>query len=439
MTSMKRRAGWVSRGAGGSGAGYGRRRSGRRRRSRSGLTRARTTSPTSSGRGDRRAPRRRCRHEGDAPRRSAVLAGAQPESGGRPVAAVATISRLEREYPTSMWVRPAQSLRIEIAVRLQPQRRAVDTVAPPLPPPAPGVPPALGGSADAVAATCDVPAGAAGAPGSAAPEAAAAAQRPYRRRRSAVPPKPPPPPPMWYSESIGADDDLRIQALGGLLRSEPQRVVPMLGEIALESDEPELGEPRRVRAGAVVAAGGARDCRQGRQAGSEPVQIAAVRDLGRFGGPDVSNDLMQVYVTAQPPVKAQIVKSLGERSEQLALATIVAVREGRPDPLTARSSASGRRAAADQLAAMYQAASPATSGAIIGGLVLRAGGARADPHRRSRADPGRSDVPERRPRAAAAARARRRPGSYLQKVSEERGNIRKRFTNPGIAGRRARR
>jgi hypothetical protein len=32
---------------------------------------------------------------------------------------VETISRLEREYPTSRWVKPARSLRIEIAQRLQ--------------------------------------------------------------------------------------------------------------------------------------------------------------------------------------------------------------------------------------------------------------------------------------------------------------------------------
>src|SRR5919205_547248 len=34
-------------------------------------------------------------------------------------AAVSTIARLEREYPKSAWVKPARSLRIEIAQRLR--------------------------------------------------------------------------------------------------------------------------------------------------------------------------------------------------------------------------------------------------------------------------------------------------------------------------------
>ena len=57
-------------------------------------------------------------------------------------AAMDTISRLEREFPASPWVKPARSLRIEIAQRLQ--RSDVlwwYTTAPPPPPPTPAVPP----------------------------------------------------------------------------------------------------------------------------------------------------------------------------------------------------------------------------------------------------------------------------------------------------------
>ena len=45
------------------------------------------------------------------------LANSLNQSGDQ-ASAVETISRLERDFPKSMWLRPAQSLRIEIAVRL---------------------------------------------------------------------------------------------------------------------------------------------------------------------------------------------------------------------------------------------------------------------------------------------------------------------------------
>ena len=38
---------------------------------------------------------------------------------GDSAAAITTIRRLEREYPTSLWVKPAGSLRVDIAVHLQ--------------------------------------------------------------------------------------------------------------------------------------------------------------------------------------------------------------------------------------------------------------------------------------------------------------------------------
>src|SRR3954471_18837453 len=59
-------------------------------------------------------------------------------------AAVETIRRLERDFPASRWVKPARSLRIEIAQRLQRNDVLWYTAAPPpppAPPAAPGVPP----------------------------------------------------------------------------------------------------------------------------------------------------------------------------------------------------------------------------------------------------------------------------------------------------------
>src|SRR3954449_4673426 len=69
--------------------------------------------------------------------------------------AVETIRRLEREYPASRWVKPARSLRSEIAQRLQ-LNDVLWYTAPPPPPPAAPTP--------WVAATPVAPAGAAAPP-----------------------------------------------------------------------------------------------------------------------------------------------------------------------------------------------------------------------------------------------------------------------------------
>jgi hypothetical protein len=59
------------------------------------------------------------------------------------------------------------------------------------------------------------------------------------------------------------------------------------------------------------------------QFGPALARVAAVREIGRFGGPNVSQILMNVYPKADTAVKTQVVKSLGERSERTALMTIV--------------------------------------------------------------------------------------------------------------------
>ena len=107
--------------------------------------------------------------------------------------AVETIHRLERTFPASRWVKPARSLRIEIAQRLQ--RNDVlwwHTVPPPAPFPVEAVPPAPlppGAGADA-AATARRPAAAAA--GRAPEDAAAAGHAVLRRRPSpSAPPRVP--------------------------------------------------------------------------------------------------------------------------------------------------------------------------------------------------------------------------------------------------------
>jgi HEAT repeat protein len=172
---------------------------------------------------------------------------------------------------------------------------------------------------------------------------------------------------MWYSEAFHPDVDLRIQALGGLMRTDPEKVVPILGQIAFESEH----DGPAMRAVFMLAQSSLPKARETvvkvATTAKEPVRVAAVRDLARFGGPDVSEDLLHVYATANEPVKRQIVKSLGERSEQRALLTIVKTeREGK-----LRSSAIvslGRAGGTAHLAAMYKSASPDNKRSIIGGL-----------------------------------------------------------------------
>jgi HEAT repeat protein len=136
-------------------------------------------------------------------------------------------------------------------------------------------------------------------------------------------------------EGYVPDADLRIQALGHLIRTEAQRAIPMLREIALEA-----ADPRQARSAVFVLAQSSRP--EARDAVVEvassappPVRLAAVREMARFGGPEISKQLLQVYSTADVLVKRQIVKSLGERAEKQALISIV--RSERDDELCSRA------------------------------------------------------------------------------------------------------
>ncbi len=66
--------------------------------------------------------------------------------GGDAAAAIATIRRLEREYPRSLWVKPAGSLRLDIAVHMQRNDVLWWTAVPPPPPPPPPAAPAVAGA-----------------------------------------------------------------------------------------------------------------------------------------------------------------------------------------------------------------------------------------------------------------------------------------------------
>jgi hypothetical protein len=278
-------------------------------------------------------------------------------------AAVETISRLEREFPGSIWVKPAQSLRIEIAVRLGRSDVLWWFAAPPPPPAHAALPPAKMRPPDAPF------------PPPAMPASATKAAPPAPNVPPAAPPPLPPKPAqkMWLPESYAPDADLRIQAFNGLMKTDPVTVIPMLRDLALEADNPnDAGRALFVlaqsplpqaRASMVLVA----------QAGPMPVRVAAVKALGRVPNPEVSNDLMTVYVTALEPVKLQIVKSLGERAEKGPLLRIVQTEKDGKVRLTAITGL-GQAGGAKQLAAMYKTVSIQSKKPIIVALF----GARAE-------------------------------------------------------------
>jgi hypothetical protein len=308
---------------------------------------------------------------------------------GDSAAAISTIRRLESEFPSSLWVKPAGSLRLDIAVHLQrsdvlwwmaappvppappaaPAPRAPGGPVPPTPPTAPASP--SGGTPPAV----PPPPPAAGAP----PAVPVPAPPPARVRvgRLPAPPKTPPdmaappmPPAGWLPEEYRPDADLRIQALDRLMSTDAPRVIPILRKIALESDNTREAS----RAVFVLAQSGKLEARQTvaqvAMLAAEPVRIAAVRELGRFGGPDVSRELMDVYETANSPVKIQVVTSLGERSERTALLKIA---EAETDPFVKATAIvtvgrAGGPEVKEQLRLLYKRAGAEAKRPIIIGL-----------------------------------------------------------------------
>ncbi len=242
---------------------------------------------------------------------------------GDSAAAITTIRRLEREYPTSLWVKPAGSLRVDIAVHLQRSDVLWWMAVPPAPPA-----PAAAGAPRAPS----VPPAAPTPPVLAPPPAPAVPPPPPPGHRPLPPPAaphvapafptPPVPPAAWLPEEYRPDTDIRIQALDRLMVTDATRVIPILKQIVLASENAREAS----RALFVLAQSGEPEARQTvvqvAMLASEPVRIAAVRELGRFGGPDASQDLMRVYASSDLAVKLQVVTSLGERAERTALLQI---------------------------------------------------------------------------------------------------------------------
>ena len=274
-------------------------------------------------------------------------------------AAIETIRRLERDFPASRWVKPARSLRIEIAQRLQRNDVLWYTAAPPPPPPAPAPPAVPSGDAVMPPVPPAPPSPRTPRPARVAPPAAPAPPT------AAI--APPVPPPAWIPQGYLPDMDMRIQALASLIRTDAPKVIPMLRDIALESGNAD--EARRALF--VLAQSGRPEARmtvvEVAKTGPELVRVAAVRELGRVGGPAVATDLLQVYSTADQRIKYQVVAALGQRDAAPALLRIAQSetdRRLRDVAIVTLGEAGGRQ----QLAALYSKAAADAKRAIVTGL-----------------------------------------------------------------------
>ena len=163
------------------------------------------------------------------------------------------------------------------------------------------------------------------------------------------------------------DTDLRIQALGSLIRTDGPKVIPMLRDIAITAERP--NDTRRalfvlVQSGRPEARSIVMDVAR---TGPEAVRIAAVRELGRVGGPAVSNELVQVYATAPERVKHQIVTSLGSRDDAPALLKI-AQTEKNPRLRDTVIVKLGQSRGGDELATLFEHAPADAKRLIIMGL-----------------------------------------------------------------------
>ena len=286
-------------------------------------------------------------------------------------AALETIGRLEREHPKSRWVKPARSLRIEIAQRLHRNDVLWYTAAPPLPPAPPGMIPT-----PAVPSVSPVPAplpdpmprpGRTPTPHIAKPRATPSVATPAPDAPPTRPAEWPLPPPVWVPEGFLPDTDLRIQALGTLIHSDTSKVVPILKDIALRGENP--GEARRALF--VLAQSRRPEARstvvEVAKTGPEAIRLVAVRELGRLGGPAVWNDLLEVYSTGTPRVRHQVVTSMRQRGAASALLRIIRSEQDRrlrDVAIMTLGEAGGR----DDLARLYPKAGADAKRAIISGL-----------------------------------------------------------------------
>jgi tetratricopeptide (TPR) repeat protein len=232
--------------------------------------------------------------------------------------AIQTIRQLEERYPRSLWVKPAGSLRIDIASHMRRDDVLWYAAAPPSGAPTwhePAMPAQPG-------ATTVAP----------APAPAPSASRPARAPRAAAPTQPPAtawvfpaefPTQAWLPDDYRPDTDQRIQALGSLLRTDAPRVIPMLKEITLETED--TNEARRALW--VMAQSGAPEAREAllriiESEKDKPVRDAAIVRLGQAGGaPQLRALYMRVGPDSKPPIIDGLFRARAE-SELIQIADV---------------------------------------------------------------------------------------------------------------------
>jgi HEAT repeat protein len=174
---------------------------------------------------------------------------------------------------------------------------------------------------------------------------------------------------FWLPPPAAAPDvTIRLQALTGLLDTHGEQVIPLLRQMALDRNSPDearqavfvLGQARRPEARRTLI--------EVAHEGTEPVRIAAVRELGRFDGPAISSELMRVYsLSSTPRLKRQVVSSLGERADTTALLRI-ARSESEPTVRDYAIVTLGRAGARDQLRTLYVQAPQASRVTVLTAL-----------------------------------------------------------------------
>jgi HEAT repeat protein len=182
-----------------------------------------------------------------------------------------------------------------------------------------------------------------------------------------APAAPSAPPVPWVFETWAPDADQRILALGSLIHTDAAKVIPMLHKLAVDEKNPGaarravfvLAQSRKPEALSMVV--------EVAEHGPAFVRVAAVRGLGTFGGPEASRELLRVYATADAPVKRQVVTSLGERAEAVALLRI-ATSEADQHLRTTAIVTLGRAGGREQLLSLYEKADRASKRPIIVGL-----------------------------------------------------------------------
>lgn len=286
------------------------------------------------------------------------LAHSQNQSGDL-AEAVENIRRLQTDYPKSLWKRPAGSLMIELAQKLGRTDVLWRTAAPPAPPAPPS------GAAPPPPPRLRSPRG----PQQPRPVAPPAPPAPPAQTGPTPPVPPVAPAAAWFADASILDADLRIQALGRLIPTDAPKVIPILRNIALETDNPGaarravfvLAQSRNPQAQSTVV--------DVAKVASETVRVVAVRELARFGGPNVDQDLLEVYSRGNTPVKRQVVFSLGERSGTSALLRIVQT-ENNDELRDAAILTLGKVGGREQLRLLFVRAPRDARLAVIRGLFL---------------------------------------------------------------------